>query len=55
MSAKAFEHDNYFMMDLIDAFRGIRHCEEEWTKYQLKTKKPRDVSKLLNLKKYNRT
>lgn len=55
MSAKAFENDNYFMMDLIDAFRGILHCEKEWVKHHLKTRSPRDVQDKLVTKKYNRT
>ena len=51
-SAKAFEVDGFFMMDLIDTFRGSGHCEREWVKYQLLTKKPDVVHEQLKQKKF---
>ena len=54
MSARVFENNNSFMMDLIDAFKGVRHCEIEWVEFQLKTRKPEDVQKELSKLQYRR-
>ena len=51
-SARAFDNNNSFMIDLIDAFKGTGHCEREWVKYQLETKDPKTVHDELVIKKY---
>ena len=51
-SARAFENDSFFLMDLIDTFKGSGHCQREWVKYQEKTKDKDIVEKELKVKKY---
>ena len=51
-SAKMFDRDNLFMIDFIDTFRGVGHCEREWVYSQVKTRELSAVLKELQLKKY---
>ena len=30
ISARAYENDNYWLIDLIDLFRGKGYCEKKW-------------------------
>lgn len=54
-SAKAFDNSNFFLIDLIDAFKGSGHCQREWVTYQLKTKDIVEVEKELKLMKFWRS
>ena len=36
-SARAFDNNNSFMIDLIDTFKGTGHCEKQWAKQLKKT------------------
>lgn len=51
-SAKVFENNNFFLIDLIDVFKGSGHCQKEWVKYQEETKDKDTVEKELRQKKY---
>ena len=39
LAARAYENDQYWLMDIIDLIKGDRYCEKQWEKeYQEPTK-----------------
>ena len=45
ISARAFENDQYWLIDLIDFFKGHKHCEKEWEKEYRQTDKEKNMKK----------